>query len=112
MAINANQSPMPMLPVALPAAPPTLVYSPHPLLAAAGRQCVYVRVLPGENLDAYLNRINLHLGNRPVICQLNGATIPRSAWKMTVLKPGDQIAIRAQVQGGGDEGSDPARVLL
>lgn len=92
---------------------PALVYSPHPLLAAAGRQLVASPFLPGESIAAYVERVGVRLGSQPVVLHLNDGLVPRSAWAFTFPRPGDLITIRAVVRGGGGGGggSDPVRVV-
>ncbi len=94
---------------------PTLVYAPHPLLAAANRQIRYEPFEPGETIAVYLARTDIRLGNRPVALCLNDRFIPRSEWALTIPRAGDLLTIRALVQdggGGGGGGSDPVRTVL
>lgn len=93
---------------------PALVYSPHPLLAAAGRQLVASPFLPDESIAAYVERIGIRLGSQPVVLHLNDRLVRRTEWAFTFPQPGDLITIRAIVRdggGGGGGGSDPVRVV-
>lgn len=91
---------------------PSLVYCPHPLLAAAGRRIVYEPFLQGESIGAYLDRAGVGL-SPPVLLALNDRPVPREQWHATFPRPGDLITVRALVQGGGDSGgSNPIRTIL
>lgn len=39
-------------------------------------------------------------GRRGVAVALNGSVVPRSAWRETALKPGDNVEIVRAMQGG------------
>jgi sulfur carrier protein ThiS len=84
---------------------PTLVHSPHPLLAGAGRELINEKFLPGEKVAGYLRRLNIDI-DRPLALQLNAQPLPRDEWATTAVKAGDQIALRALVQLGGDGDSN------
>lgn len=92
---------------------PTLVWSPHPLLAGAGRQLIHIPFWPAESVAAYLTRLGVPVSDRPVILALNDKIIARSDWDKAFPRDGDIITVRARVQGGGgDGGSDPLRTVL
>ncbi len=42
----------------------------------------------------------LDVGQRGIAVALNGSVVPRSAWRETALKPGDNIEIVRAMQGG------------
>jgi len=90
---------------------PRLVYSPHPISAAANRQIISFPFLPDESIEDYLLRVGIEF-NTPVILQLNDRRIDVEQWSSVVPKSGDLITIRALVQGGGEGGSDPLRIIL
>ena len=93
---------------------PALVYSPHPLLAAAGRRLIAEPFLPGESVAAYIERADIRLGSQPVILHLNDRLVPRAGWAFAFPQPGDLITLRAIVRdggGGGGGGSDPVRTV-
>ena len=95
-------------------AQPALVYSPHPLLAAAGRRLVAEPFLPGESIAAYIERVGIRLGSQPMVLHLNDSFIPRSEWPLAIPRHGDLITLRAIVRdggGGGGGGSDPVRTV-
>lgn len=94
-----------------PAANPALVYSPHPLLAAAGRRLGYAEFRAGESVADYLARGGINFGAQPVVLYLNDELVPRLAWGLKFPQPGDIITVRAIVQGGGG-GKNPLRTLL
>ncbi|MCE5182348.1 MAG: phage tail protein [Betaproteobacteria bacterium] len=95
---------------------PSLVYSPHPLLAGAGRRMEFASFLPGESISAYLERVGILLGNRPVFLCLNDRQIHRDAWGETFPATGDMLTMRARVRdgggGGGGGGKNPLRTVL
>lgn len=93
-------------------AQPTLVYCPHPLLAAANRRIEYSTFYKGESIAAYLERLNIRLGSQPVFLRLNDQLIPRSEWVLTFPKQGDLLTIRARVRGGGGGEKNPLRTVL
>lgn len=51
-------------------------------------------------LDQLLEEKAVDTGQRGIAVALNGAVIPRAAWRDTVLKPGDSIEIVRARQGG------------
>lgn len=87
----------------------SLVHSPHPLLAAAGRQHYMAPFAPGESILSYLNRNEIRLGLQPLILTLNGVQIPQDQWGTTFPCSGQIIHLRATVQGGD---SNPLRTVL
>lgn len=90
--------------------PPTLVLSPHPILAAAGRELHYATFLPGESIAEYLDRANINLGMQPWILAVAGYPVPREWWPRVRPKPGTLITLRATVQKGG--GKNPLATIL
>lgn len=88
---------------------PTLVYAPHPLLAA-GRQHFSEPFATGETLETYLARLGLPL-HAPLVITHNDCLVDRADWSTTMPAPGDLIVVRAAVQGGGD-GSKILRTVL
>ena len=91
---------------------PSLVYCPHPLLPAAGRELHYVPFLPGESVGAYLDRLGIHFGAQPVILCINGHAVLREAWGTVLPREGDLITVRARVQGGGGGKKNPIVTIL
>lgn len=91
---------------------PTLVYSPHPMLAAAGREFHYAEFLPGESIADYLERNAIRLGRQPWILAVDGIPVPREWWGRVRPKPGTLITLRATVQKGGGGGKNPLKTVL
>lgn len=91
---------------------PNLVYSPHPLLAAANRKLLYAPFVPGESLAIWLSRLGITIGAHPVILALNDRIVPRDQWGAAFPQEGDIVTIRATIQGGGEGGSNPLRTVL
>lgn len=92
---------------------PTLVFSPHPMLAAAGREFHYAEFLPGESIDEYLTRHEIKLGRQPWILCVDGMPVPREWWGRVRPKPGTLITLRATVHGGGGGGGkNPLKTVL
>ena len=56
--------------------------------------------LAAATLDQLLEEKAVDTGQRGIAVALNGAVIPRAAWRDTVLKPGDSIEIVRARQGG------------
>lgn len=91
-----------------------LVYSPHPLLPAAGRRIEDEPFLAGETIEAYLERRGIRMRG-PAVVTVNGARLPAALWRRARPKPGALVAIRAGVAGGGGGGGggkDPTRTVL
>ena len=80
-----------------------LVYSPHPLLAAAGREVITEPFVPGETIAGYLQRVGINLDHHPVVLQLDGATIAREYWGRVRPKAGRLITVRALAQDGDNK---------
>lgn len=55
---------------------PALVYSPHPMSAAANRQLITASFLPGETINDYLERHQIPQ-HQPLVLALNDRIIPR-----------------------------------
>jgi len=103
--INPRQLPV------VPRQQPSLVVSLHPISAGANRQIISTPFLPGESIAHYLQRVGVQF-NQPVALSLNGKRIAFEHWASTYPQPGDMLTARALVQGGGDGGSDPLRIIL
>jgi len=77
----------------------SLVWSPHPLLAAEGRVVAFDPPTGGESLHAYLTRLGVDLSG-PVIVAVDRTVIPREWLHRVKPKPGTLITVRAAVAGG------------
>lgn len=82
---------------------PSLIHLPHPL-TTAGKVMSYAAFLPGETLGAYLERTDTRVANAPMHVWHNGYPVPASLWKRLIPRDGDQIMIRAKMEGGGGGG--------
>jgi sulfur carrier protein len=51
-------------------------------------------------LDALLAEKAVDTGQRGIAVALNGAVVPRAAWRDTALQPGDSVEIVRARQGG------------
>jgi sulfur carrier protein len=56
--------------------------------------------LGAATLEALLAEKVVDSGQRGIAVALNGAVVPRAAWRETRLKPGDSIEIVRAKQGG------------
>jgi sulfur carrier protein len=56
--------------------------------------------LGAATLEALLAEKAVDTGQRGIAVALNGAVVPRSAWRETRLKPGDSVEIVRAKQGG------------
>ena len=56
--------------------------------------------LAAATVEALLADKAADIGQRGIAVALNGAVVPRAAWRDTVLKPGDSIEIVRARQGG------------
>jgi sulfur carrier protein len=56
--------------------------------------------LAAATVEALLAEKAVDTGQRGIAVALNGAVIPRAAWRDTELKPGDSIEIVRARQGG------------
>jgi sulfur carrier protein len=56
--------------------------------------------LGAATLEALLAEKAVDSGQRGIAVALNGAVVPRAAWRETRLKPGDNIEIVRAKQGG------------
>lgn len=88
----------------------SLVWCPHPLLAASGREIFNIEIKPGESIAALLRRVNVDLDYRPVVIYVNDRRLDRAEWETVLPAAGDLILARALVQGGGD-GNKTLRTL-
>lgn len=82
---------------------PSLVHLPHPL-NPSGKVMSYAAFLPGETLGAYLERTGTHVANAPMHVWHNGRQVPPNLWRRLIPKTGDQVMIRAKMEGGGGGG--------
>ena len=55
-------------------------------------------VAPATALPALIEQ--LHLGERRLAVELNGAIVPRSSWPATALRDGDRLEIVHAIGGG------------
>jgi len=90
---------------------PRLVYSPHPLLAAADRRLVCEPFAAGETLAGYLRRAGVDLA-RPLAVSLNDRPLARAELDTLCPRAGDLITARATVQGGDTGNSNVAATIL
>jgi len=66
----------------------------------------YIRVngasepLTAATLEQLLLEKEVDTGQRGIAVALNGAVVPRTAWRNTALKPGDSVEIVRARQGG------------
>jgi sulfur carrier protein len=56
--------------------------------------------LAAATIEALLAEKAVDTGQRGIAVALNGAVVPRAAWRATPLKPGDNIEIVRARQGG------------
>jgi sulfur carrier protein len=56
--------------------------------------------LAAATLDALLAEKAVDTGQRGIAVALNGAVVPRAAWRDTALKAGDSVEIVRARQGG------------
>jgi hypothetical protein len=94
---------------------PSLVYSPHPLQPARGRELLRAEFEPGETLGGYLERTGIaaRIRHRPVQVTIDGLRVPRAIWQHCRPKPGTLIQVQALVHGGGDgDGKNPIATVL
>ncbi len=56
--------------------------------------------LAAATLDALLAEKTADTAQRGIAVALNGAVVPRAAWRDTALKPGDSVEIVRARQGG------------
>lgn len=82
---------------------PSLVHLPHPL-NPSGKVMSYAAFLPGETLGAYLERTGTHVADAPMLVWHNGRQVPQGLWRRLIPKTGDQVTIRAKMEGGGGGG--------
>ncbi|OMG88013.1 host specificity protein J [Achromobacter xylosoxidans] len=79
---------------------PALVHLPNPI-APAGKDVCFVAFLPGETLGAYLARVGIRVADAPMHVWQNGRPVPPNLWRRLIPRAGDQILIRARMEGGG-----------
>lgn len=79
---------------------PSLVHLPNPI-TPAGKVVSYAAFLPGETLEAYLARAGVRVVDAPMNVWHNGYPVPAKLWKRLIPRAGDQILIRAKMEGGG-----------
>ncbi|MGV2896730.1 phage tail protein, partial [Achromobacter sp. AGC78] len=90
---------------------PSLVHLPHPV-TANGKSLCYAAFLPGETLGAYLDRIGLRVVEAPMDVWQNGRRVPSALWRRLIPRQGDQIIVRAKMEGGGGGGKILRTVAL
>jgi sulfur carrier protein len=56
--------------------------------------------LAAATLEQLLLEKEVDTGQRGIAVALNGAVVPRAAWRDTALKPGDSVEIVRARQGG------------
>jgi len=56
--------------------------------------------LAAVTLEQLLEEKAVDTGQRGIAVALNGAVVPRAAWRDTALKPGDSVEIVRARQGG------------
>ncbi|CAB3653449.1 hypothetical protein LMG26685_02875 [Achromobacter mucicolens] len=79
---------------------PSLVHLPNPI-SPAGKDVSFAAFLPGETLGAYLARAGVRVADAPMHVWQNGRPVPPQLWKRLIPRTGDQIVIRAKMEGGG-----------
>lgn len=79
----------------------SLVWSPHPLLADAGRVIRYERPEPGETLAAFLERLSVDTSGAVVVA-VDERIVAREQWQRITPQADTLISVRAAVAGGGD----------
>lgn len=82
---------------------PRLVTNPHPLVGTNRAMC-FAEFLPGETLKRYIERTEILMPNSPIAVWHNGRRVPTELWQYLIPRPGDQVVVRAIVQGGGGGG--------
>ncbi len=82
---------------------PSLVHLPNPI-TPAGKVVSYAAFLPGETLEEYLRRTGVRVVDAPMNVWHNGYPVPAKLWKRLIPRTGDQILIRAKMEGGGGGG--------
>lgn len=90
---------------------PSLVHLPHPL-RPDGKYVCYAGFLRGETLSAYLERVGLHIVDAPMDVWHNGRRVPSALWRRLIPKSGDQVVVRAKMEGGGGGGKILRTVAL
>ena len=67
-----------------------------------GRICVNGHDMPlgASTVADFLAQQVVDVGQRGIAIALNGSVVPRSAWAVTALRPGDNIEIVRAMQGG------------
>jgi hypothetical protein len=79
---------------------PSLVHLPNPI-SPAGKSVSYAAFLPGETLGSYLDRTGVRVIDAPMHVWQNGRPVPPALWRRLIPRTGDQILIRAKMEGGG-----------
>lgn len=90
---------------------PSLVHLPNPI-TPAGKVVSYASFLPGETLEAYLSRVGVRVIDAPMHVWHNGYPVPAKLWRRLIPRTGDQILIRAKMEGGGGAGKILRTVAL
>jgi len=89
-----------------------LVWCPHPIIPAQGRELIVEPLRAGESIAAYLDRVGVRLGARPARLWIEGREVPRTMWPRTRPRAGTILHLQAVAEGGGDGGSNPLRIVL
>lgn len=79
---------------------PALIHLPNPI-TPAGKDMCFAPFLPGETLSAYLERVGIRVADAPMLVWQNGRPVPQNLWRRLIPRTGDQILIRAKMEGGG-----------
>lgn len=90
---------------------PSLVHLPNPI-TPAGKVISYAAFLPGETLEAYLARVGIRVVDGPMHVWHNGRQVPAKLWRRLIPRGGDQVVIRAKMEGGGGGGKILRTVAL
>lgn len=90
---------------------PSLVHLPHPV-RPDGKFVCYAGFLPRETLADYLDRVGLRVASAPMDVWHNGRRVPSALWQRLIPRPGDQVVIRAKMEGGGGGGKILRTVAL
>ena len=59
-----------------------------------------VELAEGASVADAVERLGPEPGRRGIAVAVNGEVVPRSAWSMTELRPGQRIEVVGAVQGG------------
>jgi len=79
---------------------PALVVHPHPLVGD-GRITETALFQPNETLGAYVERVGVRIPSGALSVWHNGFSVPEALWRRLIPRTGDQVVIRARMEGGG-----------